>query len=353
MTPSWMRVIAVTIPLFVGSGANAQERTFDFALIGDMPYTKVQEIEYQRVLAALNAADLAFIAHIGDFQFDASPYNRNPAIASMPCVDENYKAIHDSFQSMRHPLILTPGDNDWSDCWPLEAKKVDPLELLAKVRTLFFPEGKSLGQKPIAVRNQSVDPKFAKFRENLRWSIAGVTFVTVHIVGENDNFGRTPEMDAEHLERKAANIAWLKQAFAEAKTANSRGVVILTQANPGFENFWPAAAKTRYFLRFVPRGQPVPTRQLAFDDYIHTLSEELETYDRPVAFLHGDTHIFRVDKPLFSKKTNRLFENFTRVETFGWPDSHWVRITVDTADPQLFRFKGEIVPANIVSRRPN
>ena len=34
-----------------------------------------------------------------------------------------------------------------------------------------------------------------------------------NIVGENDNFGRTPEMDAEHIERKTANIAWLKQAL--------------------------------------------------------------------------------------------------------------------------------------------
>jgi hypothetical protein len=218
---------------------------------------------------------------------------------------------------------------------------------------MFFPEGRSLGQKSIAVRNQSADPNFAKFRENLRWSMGGVSFVTVHIVGDNDNFGRTPEMDAEHLERKAANLAWLKQAFAEAKAAGSRGVVILTQANPGFENGWPASAKTRYFLRFVPRGQPAPSRPLAFDDYIQTLSEELETYDRPVAFLHGDTHIFRIDKPLYSKKTNRLFENFTRVETFGWPDSHWVRVSVDPADPQLFRFKAEIVPGNVVNRRAN
>ena len=354
MTPNSIRAIAAAFVLVAAAGsATAQERAFDFALIGDMPYTKVQEREYQRVLSALNAADLAFVAHIGDFQFDATPYNRNPAIASMPCVDENYKAIYNSFQTIRHPFILTPGDNDWSDCWPLEAKKVDPLELLAKIRTMFFPEGKSLGQKPIAVRNQSRDPNFPKFRENLRWSMGGVMFVTVHIVGENDNFGRTPEMDAEQLERKAANIAWLKQTFAEAKAANSRGVVILTQANPGFETTWPASAKTRYFLRFVPRGQPVPSRPLAFGDYLQTLSEELETYDKPVAYLHGDTHIFRIDKPLYSKKTNRLFENFTRVETFGWPDSHWVRITVDPADPQLFRFKTEIVPENVVNRRPN
>ena len=134
-------------------------------------------------------------------------------------------------------------------------------------------------------------------------------------------------MDAEHLERKAANIAWLKQAFAEAKAANSRGVVILTQANPGFENFLAAGRQDPLLDSASSRaGRPLPSPTTAFGDYIQTLSEELETFDRPVAFLHGDTHLFRIDKPLYSKKTNRLFENFTRVETFGWPDSHWVRI---------------------------
>jgi len=126
--------------------------------------------------------------------------------------------------------------------------------------------------------------------------------------------------------------------------------VLLTQANPGFENFWPPAAKTRYFIPFIPRGQALPNPTTAFGDYIQTLADELESFDKPVAILHGDTHLFRIDKPLYSKETNRLFENFTRVETFGWPDSHWVRITVDPADPQLFRFN-EIVPENVVNRR--
>jgi hypothetical protein len=342
---------AVAIALLISSTAQAQERAFDFGVIGDMPYTKAQEREYQRVLAALNAADLAFVAHIGDFQFDARPYNQNPSLASMPCVDENYKAILDSFQSVRHPFILTPGDNDWTDCWPLQAKKVDPLELLARIRAMFFPEGRSLGQRTIVVRNQSSDPAFAKFRENLRWTLGGVTFVTLHIVGSNDNFGRTPEMSAEHLERKAANLAWLNQAFAEARASNSRGLVILTQANPGFENFWPPAAKTRYFIPFIPRGGQLPAGSAVYGDYIQALAEELETFDKPVVYLHGDTHLFRIDKPLYSKKTNRMFENFTRVETFGWPDTHWVRVTVDPADPQLFRFKAEIVPENVVNRR--
>jgi len=336
---------------FAGTEAGAQQRAFDFAIIGDMPYTRVQELEYQRVLGALNAAELALVAHVGDFQFDARPYNQNPAIASMPCVEENYKAILDSFQTVRHPFILTPGDNDWTDCWPLEARKVDPLELLSRVRAMFFPEGRSLGQRQLAVKNQSADPQYAKFRENLRWSVGGVTFVTLHIVGSNDNFGRTPEMDAEHAERKAANIAWMQQAFAEAKASNSLGLVILTQANPGFENFWPPAARTRYFIPFIPRGQALPNPSTAFGDYIDALGEQLESYGKPVALFHGDTHLFRIDKPLYSKKTKRLFENFTRVETFGWPDTHWVRVSVDPNDPQLFRFKAEIVRENAANGR--
>ena len=124
----------------------AQDRAFDFALIGDMPYTKVQEREYQRVLEALNAADLAFVAHIGDFQFDARPYNQNPAIASMPCVDDNYKAILSSFQSVRHPFILTPGDNDWTDCWPLQAQKSIQWSCWPKSALCSFPRDAALGR---------------------------------------------------------------------------------------------------------------------------------------------------------------------------------------------------------------
>jgi hypothetical protein len=158
-------------------------------------------------------------------------------------------------------------------------------------------------------------------------------------------------MDAEQRERKAANIAWMRAAFAQAKSDGSRGVVLMTQANPGFENYWPPAAKGRYFGPFLGRSNPPPIPLNAFDDYISALAEEIETYDKPVAYLHGDTHLHRIDKPLYSTKTKRMFENFTRVETFGNPDSHWVRVMVDPSDPQVFTFRGEIVPENVSSRR--
>lgn len=329
-----------------GGGSSA----FDFALIGDTPYTHVQAKEYKQVLAALNASKLAFVVHIGDFQFDARPYNANPSRADMPCADETYQAIYDSFQSVRHPFVLTPGDNDWSDCAPLQARKIDVFERLEVIRAKFFPPGKSLGQRPMVVQSQAADEKFAKFRENLRWVEGGVVFATVHTVGDNDNIGKGPLTDAEQAERMAANLAWLRAAFAEAARPDRRGLVILTQANPGFENYWPPASRGRYFQRFIQRGGPLPKTDLGYAPYVEALSGALETFTKPVAFLHGDTHIFRVDKPLFSAKSGRVFENFTRVETFGWPDSHWVRIRVDPSDPQLFRFNPEIVPENAVSR---
>ena len=103
-------------------------------------------------------------------------------------------------------------------------------------------------------------------------------------------------------------------------------------------------------LGITPPDPAVPT---AFEDYVAALSEEMESYDRPVAFLHGDTHMFRIDQPLYSAKTKRPFENFTRVETFGSPNSHWaLLITVDPENPQLFRFEARIVPENVINQRP-
>ena len=76
------------------TSAQTPDRAFQFGLIGDMPYTTVQQREYQNVLAALNKADLAFVIHIGDFQNDPRGYYPNPAIGLLPCLDDNYKAIY-------------------------------------------------------------------------------------------------------------------------------------------------------------------------------------------------------------------------------------------------------------------
>jgi hypothetical protein len=38
-----------------------------------------------------------------------------------------------------------------------------------------------------------------------------------------------------------------------------------------------------------------------------------------------------------------MIEHFTRVETFGAPNAHWLRAMVDPNDPQVCMFKPEMI----------
>jgi hypothetical protein len=42
-----------------------------------------------------------------------------------------------------------------------------------------------------------------------------------------------------------------------------------------------------------------------------------------------------------------VLANFTRVETFGARQTHWVSATVNPHDPNLFGFEPRIVPTNV------
>jgi hypothetical protein len=104
---------------------------------------------------------------------------------------------------------------------------------------------------------QSEDTRYTKFRENVRWTYGDVMFVTLHVIGSNNNLGRTPEMDAEYAERNAANLAWLRQAFDVAKRNGSKAIMIIAQANPRFENTWPSYVQQRYMLAGLGFKSPV------------------------------------------------------------------------------------------------
>ena len=149
----------------------AQDRAYQFGLMGDTGYT-IEDIEgFKRLLAAVNAVDLSFVVHVGDFENDGRAYTRNPSVGPLPCTDESFKAVYDSFQSVRHPFILTPGDNDWTDCHGVETRKFDPLERLATLRAMFFPEGRSLGQRTIPIMSQGADRSLASSERTFvgRW----------------------------------------------------------------------------------------------------------------------------------------------------------------------------------------
>ena len=288
--------------------------SFTFALIGDLGYTARQEPLLQNLLDELNATpDLAFVVHDGDLWGGGG------------CADQRYMGRFAQFQASVHPLIFTPSDNDWTDC---HSSGFDPIDRLNLERRVFFSDGFSLGQQRLPQIRQSEDPAYALYRENARWSYGGVTFITLNVAGSRNNFGRTEEMDAEATARTTADLEWMRRGFEAAERENSRAVMIVWQANPGFDQR--------------------PEENARFQPLLDALQEHAIAFEKPVVLVHGDSHYFRIDKPL---PVGPDFEctaiaNFTRVETFGQPNHHWLRVTVDSDDPSVFTFRQRIVEAN-------
>jgi hypothetical protein len=53
---------------------DAQSAGFEFALLGDVPYDGRQEREFANVIKEIDAAELAFVVHNGDFWWDGAAW---------------------------------------------------------------------------------------------------------------------------------------------------------------------------------------------------------------------------------------------------------------------------------------
>ena len=93
---------------------------------------------------------------------------------------------------------------------------------------------------------------------------------------------------------------------------------------------------------------PFPARLPWLSNASTTATRRVRSFGRPVVLAVGDTHTYRVDKPLRWPGTSVLISNFTRVEAFGNPHNHWVRVRVDPATREVFSFQQEIIPENVV-----
>ena len=85
--------LALALILTGPPAVEAQDRQFQFGLMGDTGYT-IEDIEgFKRLLAAVNAVDLSFVVHVGDFENDGRAYTRNPSVGPMPCSGLRFLSI--------------------------------------------------------------------------------------------------------------------------------------------------------------------------------------------------------------------------------------------------------------------
>jgi hypothetical protein len=329
---------------------DGDRRPYAIGLWGDLPYSDLQATTgVPNLIADMNAQDLAFTVHDGDLKAG----NGTPgSVTPTTCTDALYVQALGFFDSLRAPAMLTPGDNDWTDCDRPSNGGFDSLERLDHEREVFFSTPFSLGQHRLRQEVQTAPLCLgaggpAACVENRRWDVGGVTYATLNVQGSCNNLCDTAPDPAEWAARNAANIAWLRETFAEATARRSAAVMLVSQADPG----WDLSDGTRAPLRDPKTLAGTDGQPDGFQQFLLALRDEVVAFRRPVAYVHGDSHYFRVDKPLLGARGRRL-ENFTRVETFGDNqangdnDVHWVKVGVDADSRDVFSFQPQIVPAN-------
>ena len=303
----------------------------------------------------MNKQELAFTVHDGDLKAG----NGTPgSVTPTTCVDALYTQALNFFNSLRAPAMFTTGDNDWTDCDRASNGGFNSLERLDHERALFFSTPFSLGQQKMRQEVQSTPLCLsvngpAPCVENRRWTIGGVTFVTMNIQGSCNNLCDTNPDPAEFAARNAATIAWMKDSFAVAVARNSAAIMLISQADPGFDQSTGVGAPLRDPKTLVETdGLPD-----GFHDFLVALRDQVVAFQKPVAYVHGDSHYLRIDKPFLNAKGQRL-ENFTRVETFGdnqangTNDVNWLKVTVDANSREVFNYQPQIVPGNRVAVPP-
>jgi len=325
-----LRAILLLVAPVVGALPAAAEPV-RFVAFGDMPYCTptapercpAEEGRVARLMAAINAARPAFSIFVGDTKG-----------GSELCTDDKVLRAFSWMGLADHPLVYTPGDNEWVDCWQDRGGRFDPLERLALIRQRFFPDPLSLGRRPMPLTRQAPPTV-----ENARWLRDGVLFVTLHIPGSNNSRPGEPGEDgaaslprgapalAEFTARDAANRAWLAESFA-ATDATTRAAVIATQADMFFRQ----------------------TCGFGYDSGYRAIREELAAaaarFGRPVLLINGDSHLFVAQEPLPEAP------NLTRLMVPGEADIEAVVVTLDPEAAKPYRFEVIGEPGSPPTRPP-
>jgi hypothetical protein len=303
---------------------------YSIGLWGDVPYNDAQKtVGVPALISDMNHQRLAFTAHDGDLK-----------AGSGPCPDSLYTDAKARFNSLEAPAMFTPGDNDWTDCD--RNAGVNSSERLAFERTVLFSTPFSLGQHPMRQEVQA-----APYVENRRWNVGGIVYATLNVQGSCNNLCDTAPDPAEFAARNAADIQWLHETFAKARQQHAPAIMVIFQADPG----WDLTDGTRAPTRDPKTLTETDAAADGFKAFLSALRDETVAFGKPVVAVHGDSHYFRIDKPLLDAAGRRV-QNFTRVETFGDHqennnnDVQWLKVDVNPYSRGVFSFEPQIIPSN-------
>ena len=330
-----------------GSGRDHQHSSYAVGLWGDLPYSTLQATTgVPNLIADMNSQDLAFTAHDGDLK-----------AGSTECLPAVYDAGGLVLQLAEGPRGVYARRQRLGRLRPdARLQRSGPAGQGARTVLLDAVHARPAPPAPGGSADAALPGREREYgvRREPSLDVGGVTYATLNIQGTCNNLcdskaGGGDADPTEYAARNAADIAWMQGTFDEAKARHSAAVMLITQADPGFNDDQVQGAPTRNPMTLVEDDAQASTD--GFGDFLRALRDQVIAFRRPVVYVHGDSHYFRVDRPLENSTGQRL-ENFTRLETFGdhqengTNDVNWVKVLVDPNSREVFSFQPQIVPAN-------
>lgn len=315
--PGYIRYLAVAAPILALAACTTMEprapipaagsSAVNLIAVGDTPYRPQDVAPFEALLRMIDASPRDITIHVGDIKGGGTP-----------CTDEVFIGQFAYLKNVSGALVLTPGDNEWTDCHLDYTGGYDPTERLSYLRKLFYADDRSLGSQPIRVEQQSsLDKRYATFVENARWRKKGVRFITAHVVGSNNGLSREiPGALAEYTARNEASSVWIREGFDLAEQEGAQAVVLAIHADP-----------------FVTHGEGG-----GFRDTLAAISDGASAFGGRVLVIHGDGHIYTVDTP-FEGPDGRVLKNVVRLEVPGAVDVRAVRVRIDPEAARVFTFE--------------
>jgi hypothetical protein len=273
-------------------GSPPSPNSIRFIAYGD---TYADENDAKKVISGLldsiNKLSPSLIVHLGDSFGE-----------HQPCTDSMIDLQRELMNTLNAPVLYTPGDNEWRDCYDKTKGDDHNLERLAYIRKTYFSNQQTLGKNPSFVENQGA----RGYPENARLMKGGVAFITAHVVGSKNNFDPMSKSNTmEYFERDAANIDWVTESFKKYEYASAFVVAI-------HADMWTSPAP--HFHRFS-----------------NALYELSNKHEKPVLVLFGDSHMFRVFQPMPEK-----YPLINAIEVFGYPDLKAIEVEVDPSKKTPF-----------------
>lgn len=317
----------------------AKDNNFSFIALGDTAYNGEEDYKvYEKLISTINDSKPTFSIHVGD------------TWGVQNCDDKAQNKVLKFFNQYDHPLIYTPGDNEWTDCidpaidvskLTLETVNWDDfaayqLDRLSAIRRIFFNEAQTLGARRMPVVRQSDVSSYTESVENLRWSHNHVLFLTLHVVGSGNSFNINSKMKAdEAVRRDKANAAWINDSLVQLNERKHKAVVISLHAGM-FEKGAATGYEAKLTGSKVNGGFHGPYANL-----VVKIIELAKKFKKPVLLIHGDHHRFVVDRPFLvyqGEEKSPDNANITRVQVYGAPEIRAVKVNVEPDTPWVFSF---------------